>query len=435
LQSVMHRCKLLIMCVAASFLSLMSTVGLKAQVTDALGTYSPFSLYGLGQLDMQGTATNTMMGGLGIGVRDYKYINSMNPAAITCRDSLAFMMDFGAYMKNIYNSDSNTKSAYNVFNMQNVTITTPVTRKNSALIIGIAPFSNVGYKFMTKETRDDLSASYGDIEYQIYGTGGIYQVFAGIGWTFFKSLSIGAEGIYYFGKIENRSNAMFNSGSMNSIYTGWQYKVHCFSGKFGLQYEQLFKPIRSVLTIGATYRLGNDMKGDVNRYAYSGSDTIRVERYDNLRPKIASEIGVGLSWRRSRWMIGFDYLYQDWTKSVFKEYSSAVAFDPAVAQSFRLGAELTPNQNDVRYYMKRVTYRLGGYYDRSYIALDGNQVVSYALTLGASFPIYKWFNAFSVAIEVGQRRTDPADLIRETYVNFVFNVNLHDVWFLKYFYD
>jgi len=431
----MHRCKLLIVCVTTAFLLLLSAFVAKAQVTDALGTYSPFSLYGLGQLDMQGTATNMMMGGIGVGTRDVRYINTVNPAAVSARDSLAFMMDFGAYQKNNYISDARTKAAYNVFNMQNVTLSFPITRKNSGLVIGIAPFSNVGYKFMTKETRDDLIASFGDIEYQKYGTGGIYQVFVGIGWTFFKRLSLGAQGIYYFGKIDRKSNVLFNTSSMNSITTGWEYKVHCFSGKFGLQYEQPVKPLKSSLIIGATYRLGNTMKGDVNRYAYSGSDTVRYQRYDDLRPRIASEIGLGLSWRMPRWMLGFDYVYQDWTKSSFKEYASDVDFDPAVAQAFRLGAELTPNRNDVRYYMKRVTYRAGGYYDKSYIALDGCQVVSYALTFGASFPIYKFLNAFSVAVEVGQRRTMEADLIRETYVNFVFNVNLHDVWFIKYFYD
>jgi len=416
-------------------LLVLSVSGVRAQTTDALGTYSPFSLYGIGQLDMQGTATNVMMGGIGIGTRDYRYINSLNPAAVTARDSLAFMMDFGAYLKNMYLSDSRTKAAYNVFNMQNVTITLPITKKNSGFIVGIAPFSNVGYKFLTKETSTELQATYGDIAYQKYGTGGIYQVFAGIGWTFFNRLSLGAQGIYYFGKFERRSNALFSNTSMSSLLTGWQYRVHCFSGKFGLQYEQPMKSIRSSLIFGATYRLGNEMKGDVYRYAFTGSDTIAFERYDDHRPRIASEIGLGLSWRAPRWMVGFDYIRQDWTKSSFKEYASEIDFDPALAQSFRLGGEVTPNRNDVRYYMKRVTYRFGGYYDRSYISLNDNQVVSYGLTFGASFPIYKWFNAFSVAVEVGQRGTLKADLIRETYVNFIFNVNLHDVWFMKYFYD
>jgi len=431
----MRRCKLLFVSVTAACLSVLSVPGVQAQTTDALGTYSPFSLYGVGQLDMQGTATNVMMGGIGIGVRDVRYINSVNPAAITARDSLAFMMDFGAYQKNMYLSDSRTTAAYNVFNMQNITLNLPITRKNSAFIVGISPFSNVGYKFLTKETDTALQASYGDISYQKYGTGGIYQVFAGIGWTFFDRVSLGAQGIYYFGKIEHRSNAIFSNTSMSSIMTGWQYKVHCFSGKFGLQYEQPIKKLRSSLTFGATYRLGNDMNGDVYRYAYTSKDTIRHELNNSLRPRIASELGFGLSWRMPKWMIGFDYTQQDWNKSTFKEYESEVEFQPSLAQSFRLGAELTPNRNDVRYYMKRVTYRVGGYYDRSYISLNDNQVVSYGVTFGASFPIYKLLNAFSVAVEVGQRGTLEADLIRETYVNFIFNVNLYDIWFMKYFYD
>ncbi len=423
------------MCVGTALLSVCPSFSAKAQVTDALGAYSPYSLYGIGQLDMQGTASNVMMGGIGVGTRDHRYINALNPAAVTARDSLAFMMDFGAYQKNIFLSDSRTTAAYNVFNMQNITISVPITKKHSGLIIGLAPFSNVGYKFLTKETRSDLLASYGDITYQKYGTGGIYQVFAGVGWTFFDRLSVGAEGIYYFGKIKLMSDAIFGNSSMNSIYTGWQYQVHCFSGKFGVQYELPLKSSQSVLTFGATYRLGNDMKGDVTRYAYTGTDTIRVENFNSLRPKIASEIGLGVSWRRPRMMLGFDYIRQDWRTNAFKEYRADLDFDPSLAQSFRFGAEFTPNKNDVRYYLKRVTYRAGTYYDRSYISVDGEQVVSYALTLGAAFPISRLGTDISVAVELGQRGTVKSNLVKETFVNLVFNVNLYDIWFMKYFYD
>ena len=84
-----------------------------AQETDALGTYTPYSLYGLGEISKPGTAMNKGMGGIGTAVRNNRYINSMNPASITARDTLAFMLDFGMDSKNIYSSDGNNKSAYN----------------------------------------------------------------------------------------------------------------------------------------------------------------------------------------------------------------------------------------------------------------------------------------------------------------------------------
>ena len=70
-------------------------VNVSAQNTDALGTYTPYSMFGIGEISTQGTAYNIGMGGIGIGMRDNKYINYANPAAITARDTLSFMMDFG----------------------------------------------------------------------------------------------------------------------------------------------------------------------------------------------------------------------------------------------------------------------------------------------------------------------------------------------------
>ena len=58
------------------------------------GTYngfSPYSVYGIGDLHAAGTAFNASMGGVGIATRNKRFVNTMNPASITARDSLSFM--------------------------------------------------------------------------------------------------------------------------------------------------------------------------------------------------------------------------------------------------------------------------------------------------------------------------------------------------------
>ena len=66
-----------------------STLTLSAQTTDALGSYSPYSMMGIGDVVKQGSAYNYGMAGIGIGVRDNRYINYTNPAAITARDTFS----------------------------------------------------------------------------------------------------------------------------------------------------------------------------------------------------------------------------------------------------------------------------------------------------------------------------------------------------------
>ena len=407
-----------------------------AQKVNALGSYSPYSLFGAGRIEPQGTSYNLSMGGIGIALRDNRFINYINPAAITARDTLAFMLDFGVVQKNSYNRDNAVSSAYNVFNMQNVVMTFPIYRK-SAMVIGIVPYSNVGYKFQSTETDPGLVSEIGDIKYQQYGTGSIYKLFAGASMVVAKRISIGAEAIYYFGNINRHSDILFNSSTAyNTVYTGWNYKVHCFSGKFGIQYTQPFRKNDSELTVGATYHIGNRLKGDMLRYAYTASDTVMYDNRPEASLYVAEEFGVGVSYRvADKWTVGVDFVQQNWSKYPFVNYGTAASFSQSAARYYRAGFEITPNRDDLRYYMKRVTYRVGGYFEESYVMLNGHRVNDFGITFGASFPIFRGHNAISVAVNLGQRGTLKYGLVRERYFNFVINFNLHDVWFVKYRYE
>lgn len=413
----------------------------KAQTTDALGTYTPYSLYGIGEIVKQGTAINRGMGGIGVGVRDNRYINYLNPASITQRDTLSFMLDFGISQKNFYNSDGKTKSAYNTFNMHNIVFTAPIYKK-SALIVGISPYSDIGYKFESTETDKELVSKYGDIKYQKYGTGSINQFFIGASMNFFKHFSLGAEYIYYFGALDRYSNVMFNtsSGSMRSLETGWDYALGASSARIGIQYFGILDKEKDVdLTVGATYRMAAKLKGDFNRFAYAYDENVRDTVVNTLsedaKIKIPQEFSAGFSIRKKdKWMFGFDYMRQDWTKSSF-EGADGVKFKPCVAGYYRAGFEFTPNKYDIRYYMKRVTYRLGAYYEQSYVQLGSHQINAAGITFGMSLPIYRLYNAVNVAVDFGQRGTVKENLVRERYVQFVVNISLHDIWFVKHQYQ
>ena len=433
---MVRRTKVLFRVVFAVTLLMCPLYSAIGQSIDALGSYSPYSMFGVGRIAHEGTAYNHSMGGIGIGMRDNRVINFINPAAITARDTLSFMFDLGINEKNSYFNDNITKSAYNIFNVQNVAFTFPIY-KSSAFIVGIAPFSDVGYKFQSTETATDVEADMGDVKYQQYGTGSIYQLFLGASVMFFDRISLGAQGIYYFGYMNKHNDLLFNSSSSyNTVYTGWNYKVHSFSGKFGLQYIQPFKKNNSQLVIGGTYRLGTSMKGETSRYAYTDIDTVLNSNISSSTLRIADEFGVGISYRvNGKWAVGADFIQQNWRTDMFPDAVTWTNFGAGVSRQYKAGFELTPNMYDIRYYMKRVTYRAGAYFEQSYVRVDGRQVNAFGITFGASFPFYRWYNAVSVAVDIGQRGSLRQGQIRENYINFILNINLHDIWFVKYRYD
>ena len=407
----------------------------------AHSSYSPYSIYGIGDVMSEGTAFNKGMGGVGVATRNKRFINYMNPASVTARDSLSFMADFGLEQKNTFYRQGDVKSGNNTFNIYDFVMSFPIY-KSSAFMVGVTPFSDVGYDFSSIEKNPEIIGNTGNISYDSYGTGGIYQLFVGAGVTFWDKLSVGAQAIYYLGNIDKITNMNYSNSSYRSLNSGNELSISAFTGKFGLQYEQKLGGDVSMI-IGATYRLGTGMKGYATEYRYANlaslSDTLRynVDTLAGAGVRIADEIGVGIAIRKGdKWTAEFNYLRSDWTKSGFERsrgfsVDGDSKFTSTVSQSFRAGFEIVPNRNDIRYYLKKCAYRAGVYYDQSYYKLDGNNVNSLGFTLGITLPVFRLYNGLSLGVDVGQRASVKNNMIRERYAKFVIGFNIHDLWFRK----
>ena len=441
--------------VVAAALLLLFPASLRAQDSDPLAGvgYSPYSLFGFGDLMRQGTTYNTMMGGIGIGDRNVRYINIINPAGVTARELKSFMVDFGLdnrnliYQGNAALSISPTaqgvqKSASNTFNMHHIVVSFPIASKG-AFKFGMMPYSSVHYDFKASEQSDELIASVGDITYSRTGRGGLYKAFLGAGVTLFKRLSLGVDVNYYFGKIVRSSSASFEyASSYRYINTGWRDNVSNFGAKAGLQYSQpLSKAL--VATVGLTYDFQTKLRGSQTRFAYGETtnvtDTIYFHETTLENYAIPAEIGAGITLRYSdQWMVGFDYTRQDWRKIDFGGYPG-VDFTTGVAQNFRAGFEVTPNRYDVRsgfgHFLRRVTYRGGVYHEHSYMHLNGHPVAATGLTLGFGLPVFRYYNSLNFGVDIGQRGTLGSNQVRERYFLFSISFNLHDIWFIKPLYN
>lgn len=409
------------------------------------GAYSPYSIYGIGDISKQGTAFNKSMGGVGVATRNRRFINYLNPAAVTARDSLSFMADFGLAQSNNVFKQGDLKSAHNTFNIYNFVMSFPIYR-SSAFMVGITPFSDMGYDFSSVETDPNIIGNTGNISYDSFGTGSVYQLFAGAGVTLWKRLSLGAELIYYFGNLDKVTNMDYSNASYRSVNSGSDLMVRGVTGKFGLQYEQKIAGDVSV-TIGATYRLGTGMKGEATNYRYANqsgvTDTLKYSAVGlkGAGVRFADELGVGIAVKGGeKWMAEVDYLRSDWRKSGFDAtqgfgVSGDSKFSSTVSQSFRAGFEIVPNRNDIRYYFRRCTYRAGLYYDQAYYKLDGANVNTMGVTLGITLPVFRLYNGLTLGVDFGQKAHSRNNMIRERYAMFVIGFNIHDIWFRKVQYN
>lgn len=203
----------------------------------AYGSFSPYSIYGIGNISKEGTAYNKSMGGVGIATRNKRFINILNPASLTARDSLSFMADFGLSESNtIYRQNldgARLRSGNNTFNIYDFVISFPIYR-SSAFMVGITPFSDVGYDFSSVVTDQDIIGNTGNITYSNYGEGSIYQLFAGGGVTFWRRFSVGAQLIYYFGSLDKVYNMNYSDDSFRSVNNGYNLLLRGVTGKFGV---------------------------------------------------------------------------------------------------------------------------------------------------------------------------------------------------------
>ena len=405
--------------------------------------FTPYSIFGAGDVLTQGSAFNKGMGGVGIATRNKRFINYLNPAAVTVRDSISFMAEMSVFENNRLFAQNGHTSGNNTFNVNNITISFPITR-SSAMMLGIAPYTATGYKYSYVLEDPTVIANTGNAVYYSAGKGGTYQLFAAAGVTFWKRLSLGVEGRMLFGKIEKATVFSFAKSAYSDINSGYNLSLNGNSAKFGLQYEQ---PLGSnvILGVGATYSTPVSLKGTVEDYRISAgsaqTDTLRFSR-DTIgvtmgNITVPKEIGLGISINHSdNWRAEINYSRSDWTNSgmdVAKGFAvkGASSFDTRLSETYRAGFEIVPNRNDIRYYYKRCAYRVGVYYENSRFAVDGNQIKDIGLTFGASLPVFRYYNAVTFAVAAGQRGSTAGNMIRERYVNFTVGFNFHDIWFRK----
>lgn len=381
------------------------------------------------------------MAGVGIAGRDGRYLNITNPAAISLRDSLSVMFDIGVMNDNKVFRQGDIRSANNTLNVNDFAISFRLM-KNLSFLAGVSPYSSVAYNYAYSVNDPSLLSTAGFVEYTSAGLGGLYQLYGGVGTTFFRRLSIGAEGIVYMGTISKESKMSFSNTTFRTIYSGSSMELSTAAGKFGVQYEQ---PVGDgYLTLGGTYKTSAKLKGETKDYKFASigsiTDTLSyntVNLSETRSVAIAGEIGVGISFRKpEKWQTEVNYTKSDWSDSGFDStpgfsITGDKSFSTAASQSLSAGFEFVPNRNDIRYYFRQCAYRGGLYYRQAYYKYDGNTIDAYGITLGMTFPIVRGYNGLNIGLDFGRRGSRTGNMTMENYVKFAVGVTVHDQWFRK----
>ena len=133
-------------------------------------TSSPYSRFGLGELQQTNTVVSIAMGGINNGLRLDNIINSQNPASYNSVNLTTFDFGVSGRFDRISNANDYMISKHAAPNYMKMAF--PITKKWSASI-GLVPFSGMGYESKIKRNASDSIT-------QIFkGTGGLNQFYFG----------------------------------------------------------------------------------------------------------------------------------------------------------------------------------------------------------------------------------------------------------------
>ena len=416
----------------------------------ANGSNSSYSRFGLGMLSDQGQGFNRNMGGVAQGMRSGNRLNMLNPASYSAIDSLAFIFDAGMSLQRTRMSQEGTTQRINNTSIDYVHAGYRI-RKGLGMSIGFLPFTNIGYSFSQEQKVgiDDYTLQPITKTSSYSGSGGLHQLYAGLGWNPIKGFSIGFNLGYMWGNINHAVTTTYaENGTANANYNTptsvESASLQTWACNVGIQYQASLGT-QDKLTLGATVGIGHTISGDaiLLRYISNGDSIPKTISNAYQMPMTYS---AGASWlHQDKWVFAADYSFEKWSQckapTLTNSSTDGVLQYEALKGSYTdrskisIGAEYTP-QRYAKNMFKSMTYRAGAYYSTPYLVINGQDgPKELCLTAGIGIPIInRWNNRSYVNVGAQWIYRSPSvnSMITENYFRLNIGVTFNDMWFEKW---
>lgn len=342
-----------------------ASLSLTAQNTTNL----PTSMYGLGELSASDGGRYAGMGNIGIALNRTGFQNTLNPAAITRMDTTCFTFDVGVSASYARYSFLSEHSSNFTGNPNRISMGFRILPHWYALV-GIAPYSSVGYVIQAEE---EIEGSPGSYTYSLFeGTGGLYRCYVTNAFALTRHLSLGVNLGIITGTIKQ-------SETQEKAQVEYESSKRAFYADFGLHYE--FNTAgRQRWAAGVVFAPSIQISHD-NTLTYTNSSTSEDldKSYHSRTQYLPMHIGTGVSMTTERWVLSADYNYLDWSRNT----SSYTSMKYQNQHKVNLGGIYTTNTR-----LPRSTELMGGVgYSDSYIMLKGGKMQYLEASAGVSFPI------------------------------------------------
>ncbi|MEI8271987.1 MAG: hypothetical protein WCG08_05150 [Paludibacter sp.] len=388
-------------------------------------TNSPYTRFGYGDISDTNNGEQRAMGGVSIGSRLNTGINSVNPASYSSVDSMTFMFDLGVAGMMSHFSDSRGAVTKANGNLEYLSLQFPVT-KWLGFSAGALPYSFVGYDFYNTGTTITINQPKNDTisnTKSFNGSGGFSQVYMGLSANLFNHVSLGVNGYYMFGTINNSRDVSYSATSGFTSTTEYNtLKANNFRYRLGAQFYNTFAKKHDV-TLGVIFEPKAKLNGNFKK-TLSG---ILVEPTDSSSSFETPGIyGLGLYYTFDKKLsIGIDYSIQQWKDAQFSGKTDSLGNRSKIS----IGVDYMPNPIS-RKYSDHVHYRAGFNLSDSYFNVNGQQLPkNYGFSVGVGLPLKNSSTVLNASLEYG--KIGSTSLLNEEYYKLTFNFTFNEHWFFK----
>jgi len=396
------------------------------------GTASPYSFYGIGELNFRGTAENKSMGGIST-YTDSIHMNLLNPASLGKLKLTTFTIGGNLTFTSLKTSDASEKSATTTFDY--LAIGLPMGKLGMSF--GLLPYSSVGYK---TGFTNYLTAVKDEKRHE--GSGGINKAFVAAGYSVTDNLSIGIDVNFNFGKIRNEAiqitDLQYDTQEIN------ESKLSGIAVNLGATYNKMLTE-NLQLTTGLTYSPEANLSSENSRqtstivFNTNGIAIPRDTREDDLAAmglkntkfKLPSKltIGAGLG-QPKKWFAGVDFTSLSTGKLNNPTFNNTdTKYQNAAKIAF--GGFYIPKYNSLTSYLSRVVYRAGARFENTGIIVQNEDINEFGISFGVGLPVGRKFSNINIGFEYGSRGTTNNNLVKENFVNLNLSLSLNDRWFQK----
>ncbi len=481
------------------FLLCVATVCVSTASQAQILTSSPYSRYGLGELNLPTFATPSAMGGSFIAYHldsttTPVFINQANPAGLS---GLRFAtLELGGQAQFTKISNAGTSLNKRNVNFSYASLGFPLGKAGGAAF-GIMPYSSVGYKINSTEEVSNI----GTLNYQFDGEGGLNKAFVAIGQKPFRKqlakflrsslrdtlvkyektarykrikvgrellseLSLGASGAYLFGTINQTTRVIypgsityFNSKRERSVQvndfvfsaglqTHFTIDSARYHGKDTLkQGKRILMKEKVKIGFGFFAGIPSGVMAKQNNIIYTYAlndvggetpkDTVLNSQGVQGSIQLPLEMGFGLSFKKGeRLHVLVDAATTNW--SAYKSFGES---NSNFQNSYRVSAGLNymPNGLAFNSYMKRVQYRLGVGYTNGYLDLKNTPVTNLYVTAGLGLPVGLGRATdravVNITAQFGKLGTTSNNLLQEQYARIILGFTFNNRWFIRPKYD